>query len=31
MAFVRDVIRGRGRSIEEAAMRVFDPKRATAT
>jgi hypothetical protein len=26
MAFVRDVIRGRGRSIEEAAMRVFDPK-----
>ncbi len=26
MAFVRDVIRGRGRSIEEAALRVFDPK-----
>ena len=26
MAFVRDVIRGKGRSIEEAAMRVFDPK-----
>jgi len=26
MAFVRDVIRGRGRSMEEAAMRVFDPK-----
>ncbi|RBP17731.1 hypothetical protein DFR50_102224 [Roseiarcus fermentans] len=26
MAFVRDAIRGRGRSIEEAAMRVFDPK-----
>lgn len=26
MAFVRDVIRGRGRGIEEAAMRVFDPK-----
>ncbi len=26
MAFVRDVVRGRGRSIEEAAMRVFDPK-----
>ena len=26
MAFVRDVIRGRGRSLEEAAMRVFDPK-----
>jgi hypothetical protein len=27
MAFVRDVIRSRGRSIEEAALRVFDPKR----
>ncbi|MBV8103350.1 MAG: DUF707 domain-containing protein [Hyphomicrobiales bacterium] len=27
MAFVRDVIRARGRSIEEAALRVFDPKR----
>ncbi len=26
MAFVRDVIRGKGRSVEEAAMRVFDPK-----
>ena len=26
MAFVRDVIRGRGKSIEEAALRVFDPK-----
>src|SRR5271166_2372928 len=26
MAFVRDVIRGRGRSVEEAALRVFDPK-----
>ncbi len=26
MAFVRDVVRGKGRSIEEAAMRVFDPK-----
>jgi len=26
MFFVRDVIRGRGRSIEEAALRVFDPK-----
>ncbi len=26
MAFVRDVVRGRGRSTEEAAMRVFDPK-----
>jgi hypothetical protein len=26
MAFVRDVIRGRGRGIEEAALRVFDPK-----
>jgi hypothetical protein len=26
MAFVRDVIRGKGRSIEEAALRVFDPK-----
>jgi hypothetical protein len=26
MAFVRDVVRGRGRGIEEAAMRVFDPK-----
>jgi hypothetical protein len=26
MGFVRDVIRGRGRSMEEAAMRVFDPK-----
>ena len=26
MAFVRDVIRGKGRSLEEAAMRVFDPK-----
>ncbi len=26
MNFVRDVIRGRGRSLEEAAMRVFDPK-----
>ena len=26
MAFVRDVIRGRGRGMEEAAMRVFDPK-----
>ena len=26
MAFVRDVIRGKGRSTEEAAMRVFDPK-----
>ena len=26
MTFVRDVVRGRGRSIEEAAMRVFDPK-----
>ncbi len=28
MAFVRDVIRGKGRSIEEAALRVFDPKRS---
>ncbi len=27
MAFVRDVIRGKGGSIEEAALRVFDPKR----
>ncbi len=27
MAFVRDVIRGKGRSSEEAALRVFDPKR----
>jgi hypothetical protein len=26
MAFVRDVIRARGRGIEEAALRVFDPK-----
>ena len=26
MEFVRDVVRGRGRSLEEAAMRVFDPK-----
>jgi len=26
MGFVRDVIRGKGRSIEEAALRVFDPK-----
>lgn len=26
MAFVRDVIRARGYGIEEAAMRVFDPK-----
>jgi hypothetical protein len=26
MAFLRDVIRARGRSLEEAAMRVFDPK-----
>jgi hypothetical protein len=26
MAFVRDVVRGRGKSIEEAALRVFDPK-----
>jgi hypothetical protein len=26
MAFVRDVVRGRGRGIEEAALRVFDPK-----
>ncbi len=26
MGFVRDVIRGRGRSMQEAAMRVFDPK-----
>ena len=26
MAFVRDIVRGRGRSMEEAAMRVFDPK-----
>jgi hypothetical protein len=26
MAFVRDVVRGRGRPIEEAALRVFDPK-----
>ena len=26
MAFVRDVIRGKGKSIEEAALRVFDPK-----
>ena len=26
MAFVRDVIRGRGRGMEEAALRVFDPK-----
>ncbi len=26
LEFVRDVVRGRGRSIEEAAMRVFDPK-----
>ncbi len=26
MAFVRDVIRGKGRSLEEAAMRIFDPK-----
>ena len=27
MTFVRDVIRGKGGSIEEAALRVFDPKR----
>ena len=27
MAFVRDVIRARGKSIEEAALRIFDPKR----
>jgi hypothetical protein len=27
MAFVRDVVRGRGRGMEEAALRVFDPKR----
>jgi hypothetical protein len=27
MEFVRDVVRGRGRSMQEAAMRVFDPKR----
>jgi hypothetical protein len=27
MAFVRDVIRARGRGMEEAALRVFDPKR----
>ena len=27
MAFVRDVIRGKGGSIGEAALRVFDPKR----
>ncbi len=26
MEFVRDVIRGRGRSMQEAALRVFDPK-----
>lgn len=26
MGFVRAVVRGRGRSMEEAAMRVFDPK-----
>ena len=26
MAFVRDVVRGRGRGMEEAALRVFDPK-----
>ncbi len=26
MAFVRDVIRGQGHGLEEAAMRVFDPK-----
>ena len=26
MEFVREVIRGKGRSFEEAAMRVFDPK-----
>ena len=26
MAFVRDVVRGRGLGIEEAALRVFDPK-----
>jgi hypothetical protein len=26
MAFVRDIVRGRRRSIEEAALRVFDPK-----
>jgi hypothetical protein len=26
MAFVRDVVRGKGRSLQEAAMRVFDPK-----
>ena len=26
MEFVRDVVRGKGRSLEEAAMRVFDPK-----
>jgi hypothetical protein len=26
MAFVRDVVRGRGRGVEEAALRVFDPK-----
>ena len=26
MAFVRDVIRAKGRSVEEAAMRIFDPK-----
>ena len=27
MAFVRDVIRGKGGSLEDAALRVFDPKR----
>jgi len=27
LAFVRDVVRGRGESIEESALRVFDPKR----
>jgi hypothetical protein len=26
MAFVREVIRGKGRSVEEAALRIFDPK-----
>ena len=26
MAFVRDVVRGRGESIEDSALRVFDPK-----
>ena len=26
MGFVRDVVRGKGRSVEEAAMRIFDPK-----